>query len=131
MERKMNIKTSLINSSLANKPLEPTKILQMIADPDLLGIWKAIRDGSITTKEIMLKTMIPQTTLYRKLSWLLDNGIVKGVVKHENYCYIVKFYPVIEDFSGNLNSQGQKLSIKLWGKEKRLELVTMQRIKQS
>lgn len=126
----MNTNTSLINSSLAKNNLDTKSILQMIADPDLLSIWQAIRDGKIIAKQIQLKTLIPQTTLYRKLSWLLDKGIVKGVVKHENFCYIVKFYSVIEDFTGILNQRGQKLSIKLWGKEKRLELVTMTRIKQ-
>src|SRR3990172_4646353 len=124
----MNIKTDIINSSIAEKPLQPKALLEMLADPDLFSLWQSIRSGETVPRKIMAITRIPQTTVYRKLTWLLDNGIIRGIVKdRKNTNDPVKLYSVIEDFSGNLNAKGQTLNIKLWRKEDPLEVVTMRR----
>jgi len=126
----MNTSTALVNSSLVNRPLQPKSLLTMIAEPDLFSIGQAIRAGEVTPRGIMVRTNIPQTTLYRKITWLLDNGIIKGIVKYQDNTYRVKVYSVIEDFSGELSAKGQNLKIKLWGKEKPIVVATMSRIRQ-
>lgn len=79
MEKQVNYSTSIIELSNAKKPVNPDAILKVFSDDDLKAIYQTVHIfPKLNARGLMNQTHIPQTGMYRKLSWMLDNGIISG-----------------------------------------------------
>lgn len=95
--------TSILELSKCEKPLDESAIPKMIATRDLFKIYQAIQQEVTNAKGVMRITGLPQTTVYRKLTWLLQKGIIKGKIRFAGDNNEVQFFPVIHRISIDMN----------------------------
>ena len=108
--------SSIINSSLQPKDIDEDALCEMLGNEECRKIYLCIQESPKIARHIMLATNIPNTTLYRKLTWLLDKGLIGGMIqKHskKRQSDRVLFYPVIKSIKIDFDSTGVKKTIKL------------------
>ena len=98
----MMIKSSIINDSIESHDLDKRAILTMVGNAQMRDIFMTIKNQPMTASQIIASTKIPQTTAYRKLTWLLKKGLIRGkIIKPliQGASDMVLFYTLIKEFS--------------------------------
>lgn len=108
----MDDKSSIINSSLEYHPVVESAIPTVLVDDVMKKIYMLTQWQPMKASDLMKAGNIAQTSIYRKLSWMLDNGIIKGKIAFNGYKYEVTFHPVIDKI--RMTFKNGKSSIRVW-----------------
>ena len=106
--------SAIINMSLQQKELDNDAIIKMLGDEQAKTIYLLISQKPRVASELRKETNIPSTTLYRKLTWLLEKGLVRGMIQQRSHYTKILLYPIIESVVINFSKEkGIKIYTKL------------------
>src|SRR5574338_949246 len=69
---------SILNAAYQSRDLNKDALKEMLRDEQKRIIFMAVKNQPMVTREIMKRTKLAQTSAYRKIRWLLENGILQG-----------------------------------------------------
>lgn len=98
---------------IVQDPVLAKSILEAFGDEDKKEILNSVLDESKTISEILEITMIPQTSGYRKVNYLIDNGLLipHGSITTQDGKSVTKYRSIFENI--NINIEKNKVIVEV------------------
>lgn len=109
----MNKSSSVINISLQQRDIDKSAILQMLADNQTKSLYILIAEKPRIASELRYIANIPLTSLYRKLTWLLDKGLIRGMTNKQGGYTKITFYTIISKAIIRFENRQIKIDLEL------------------
>ena len=92
---------SVINNMIKEKKqITKDSVMKFIGDQDMRAIFSAVRSRPMFIWEIVGISRLPSTTAYRKIAWMIGEGLIHADIGKKRYRrFVTKIYPSIEDLT--------------------------------
>lgn len=97
--------SAIINTSLQHYDIDKAAFLEMLGDNQARPLYLLIAEKPSPISELKRRSGIPSTTTYRKITWLLEKGLIRGLVKSKSQYYEILFYTIIKNAVINFSKE--------------------------